>query len=171
MTTIDRTKMAKIENYTLLKLKELQVADRRGVPVKFRFTRGRKTLGVCAEYYSKITGELDYIEIGISSALAKTASFEETRNTVLHEIAHAIAGNSAGHGSVWKNIFKDLGGNGEQYASLTQSVKKVANKYALVDSRNNKTIKTFARKPTKDYSKCYVGSDISSLGKLKIIKL
>lgn len=37
------------------------------------------------------------------------------RNTVLHELAHVIAGeNARAHGSRWRNIFIEIGGNGER---------------------------------------------------------
>ncbi len=39
----------------------------------------------------------------------------EYRNTVLHELAHVIAGPSVrSHGEEWRNIFLELGGNGKR---------------------------------------------------------
>lgn len=54
----------------------------------------KKTYGVCN--YTRRT-------IKISGPLAAVNSDEETRNTIAHEVAHAIAGPGAGHGPKWKD--------------------------------------------------------------------
>ena len=37
----------------------------------------------------------------------------EQKDTALHEIAHVIAGLTAGHGDIWRNVFLQLGGSGQ----------------------------------------------------------
>lgn len=36
------------------------------------------------------------------------------KDTVLHEIAHALAGHEAKHGPVWQKIAKEIGANGQR---------------------------------------------------------
>lgn len=54
-----------------------------------------------------------------------TGSKEEMRNTYLHELAHVIANlaikKNAGHGVIWKGIFKKMGGNGERCHNMEVS--------------------------------------------------
>jgi predicted SprT family Zn-dependent metalloprotease len=58
----------------------------------FAFSRSRKKLGTC--YYSR--------KLICLSLFHATHDREElVRETILHEIAHAIAGHDAGHGSRW----------------------------------------------------------------------
>lgn len=45
-------------------------------------------------------------------------------NTVLHEIAHAIAGPNAGHGHLWKRVHTALGGTAEATASLNAEARE-----------------------------------------------
>ena len=44
-----------------------------------------------------------------SLRFAEALPWEETYDTIVHEIAHAIAGYDAGHGIVWKRIARELG--------------------------------------------------------------
>ena len=60
---------------------------------KFRFTKGRKQLGQC-NYNTKT--------IGLSRHYVLNYSEELVKDTILHEIAHALAGWEAAHGPVWK---------------------------------------------------------------------
>lgn len=55
-------------------------------------------------------------QIGLSLPIfSLTENRGEFRNTVLHELAHIIAGPKArAHGSEWKSIFLELGGNGKR---------------------------------------------------------
>lgn len=41
----------------------------------------------------------------------------DVRNTILHEIAHALVGHGHGHNSVWHDKFIGIGGNGETKAT------------------------------------------------------
>ncbi len=47
--------------------------------------------------------------IRISRARALDGRNEQVRDTVLHEIAHAIAGPEAGHGPLWKATARRIG--------------------------------------------------------------
>ena len=74
----------------------------------FKYTHGRRQLGVC--YY-------DLKLIKISRDYAKINEEERMVNTLLHEIAHALAGPYAGHGPLWKKVARMIGSNGQRLAS------------------------------------------------------
>ena len=65
-----------------------------------RLNKARRSAGMC-DYTNK--------EIVISLTVAKNVPWESTLDTILHEIAHAIAGHEAGHGEKWKKIAYLLG--------------------------------------------------------------
>jgi hypothetical protein len=44
--------------------------------------------------------------------------YEEIRDTLLHEIAHAIAGHKAGHGAEWKAVCRRIGAKPNPKADL-----------------------------------------------------
>jgi predicted SprT family Zn-dependent metalloprotease len=50
--------------------------------------------------------------ITLSRRFTLLNSEPEVRNTILHEIAHALVGPNHGHGKVWKAKAKELGCNG-----------------------------------------------------------
>lgn len=66
----------------------------------FELDNCRTTFGSCNFYKKKIT---------MSRILSKHNTIEECRDTLLHEIAHALAGDMAGHGEEWKHIALRLG--------------------------------------------------------------
>lgn len=49
--------------------------------------------------------------ISLSQSLVAMNDAERVKRTVLHEIAHAIAGKKAGHGRTWQRICRELGGD------------------------------------------------------------
>jgi len=55
--------------------------------------------------------------ISLSMPLTKTRSEEEVRDTILHEIAHALAGHSHGHDNQWKSICRKIGARPERCVS------------------------------------------------------
>ena len=64
------------------------------------FGEARKRLGDC---------HFRHHVIRISRTHALEGSGEQIRDTVLHEIAHAIAGYEAGHGPLWKATARRIG--------------------------------------------------------------
>lgn len=69
--------------------------------------------------------------ISLSRPLAEVRSFEETRNTILHEIAHALAGARAGHGPAWKRKAVELGANPERcfQSEAADALREAKSKY------------------------------------------
>ena len=70
---------------------------------KFKFHRMKKVSGLC-NYKKKIISGSKFILIGSDESLV--------RNTILHEIAHALVGYGNGHNEIWKKKFIEIGGNG-----------------------------------------------------------
>lgn len=60
---------------------------------RLTFTRAKRQAGVCRP---------DRKEIGLSSVLTQLHPEAEVRDTVLHEIAHALVGPTHGHDEVWR---------------------------------------------------------------------
>lgn len=66
---------------------------------------GKRRAGAC--HYSKRT-------ITLSRYLTEMHSEDEVRNTILHEIAHALCPGQ-GHNHVWRRMCLSIGGNGKAY--------------------------------------------------------
>jgi SprT-like family. len=66
----------------------------------FAFDNAKRRAGLC-DYTHK--------RISVSRYLAARYDDDENHQTLLHEVAHALAGPAAGHGAVWKRIARDLG--------------------------------------------------------------
>lgn len=69
----------------------------------FEFDHAKRRAGLCN--YSKR-------RISVSRYLAVKYSDYEVQQTLLHEVAHALAGHDAGHGERWKRIARSLGYHG-----------------------------------------------------------
>ena len=56
-------------------------------------------------------GQCDYTRKRISVSRYLAARYDDDTNhqTLLHEVAHALAGASAGHGTKWKSVARELG--------------------------------------------------------------
>ena len=78
----------------------------------FRFDYGIRRAG-CCNYRDK--------RISISFNLARNASGEEIRDTLLHEIAHALVGKNHNHDSIWRAKAKEIGCSGERTHRLVFS--------------------------------------------------
>ncbi len=57
-------------------------------------------------------------QIGLSRPLTELHSEEEVRDTILHEIAHALVGPEHGHDRVWRAKARAIGSSGERCVSL-----------------------------------------------------
>lgn len=69
----------------------------------------KKQLGSC-NYRTKT--------ICISLPLANITGEEGLDDTILHEVAHALAGSQAGHGPLWKAVCREIGANPNRTAKL-----------------------------------------------------
>lgn len=72
---------------------------------KFNWHKSVRSFGTC--HYG-------FKEISLSEQLVQMNDEERVTRTVLHEIAHALAGKKAGHGYKWRAICVRLGGDGQR---------------------------------------------------------
>lgn len=56
-------------------------------------------------------------EIGLSQPLTKLHADDEVRDTILHEIAHALVGAEHRHDAVWRQKAVEIGSSGERCVS------------------------------------------------------
>jgi SprT protein len=86
----------------------------------FQFDHSKTRAGCC--YYTRNL-------ITLSRILCEVMDENQIRNTLLHEIAHALAGHSAGHGPRWKSIARSLGCTAERCHTYdtTKTAKYVGN--------------------------------------------
>lgn len=80
---------------------------------RFEFDRSVRRFGACHYNQRKIT---------ISAELTARNVEARVRDTLLHEIAHALAGHKAGHGLQWQNICRAIGGDGQRTYSAANTV-------------------------------------------------
>lgn len=66
----------------------------------FGFDNAKRRAGLC-DYTRK--------RISVSRYLAARYDDETNHQTLLHEVAHALAGPAAGHGPEWKRVARELG--------------------------------------------------------------
>lgn len=66
----------------------------------FRFNRQRRTLGLCRFREQRIE---------LSRHHAEAGTLDQAEATLLHEIAHALAGPRTGHGPKWQRVMQSLG--------------------------------------------------------------
>jgi SprT protein len=71
----------------------------------FGFDRSKVRFGKC-DYRHK--------RISLSRYLVEANQVEAVRETILHEIAHALAPRGAGHGPVWRSLAQSIGCNGSR---------------------------------------------------------
>jgi len=77
------------------------------------YDSAKRRAGVC---------RYDVRTIGLSAPLTTLHTFDEVRDTILHEIAHALAGPEHGHDAYWRRLAMSIGSSGERCMS-TQSAR------------------------------------------------
>jgi len=78
--------------------------------VPFEFDRGTKRIGAC--HFKRDSECKRYVSsISFSHHWAGLLDEKDIRDTILHELAHAIAGFEAGHGPRWKAAARRIGAN------------------------------------------------------------
>jgi len=91
-------------------------------PSKFKFTNGKRQLGVC--YWKRQPfGHPIFKYIGLSRYLVKLNDETEARYVILHEIAHALVGYGHGHDRVWKRKVVEIGGNPDRINNTAETPK------------------------------------------------
>ena len=72
---------------------------------RFKFDHSSRRAG-CCNYHDRI--------ISISFELVRNGSDEDIKDTILHEIAHALVGRKHNHDAVWKAKAREIGCSGER---------------------------------------------------------
>ena len=72
---------------------------------KFQFNERKVSAGLCKFSTKTVFLSIPFIQI-------RTA--EKTKDTILHEIAHALVGRENGHNHIWQAKAKEIGCNGER---------------------------------------------------------
>lgn len=131
----------------------------------FSFNRRKAVLGVC-NYTTKT--------ISLSKTVTLANSEAQVKNTILHEIAHVIAGAEAKHSAKWVQIAKSIGCDGKVHGDInTSDLTLIGVKWVCVDE-TGKIWKHWFRKPAKstfdNIGTSYIPSaKAQTFGKLKII--
>ena len=99
-------------------------------------------------------------QIRVSRNLAAINSDDETRDTILHEIAHALAfvehGQDCGHDARWRAIASRIGARPERTVDVSE-VSSVAGAYFLIHRDTGEVFRAFhARPPSRDYRGAWV---------------
>lgn len=89
----------------------------RGWGWTFQFNRARTSAGQCRWYRGRIGGE-----IRLSGPFVDLNEQPAVEDTILHEIAHALAGRQAGHGPLWKAACRTIGARPERTICASQIV-------------------------------------------------
>lgn len=107
----------------------------------FAFNRRKRAFGLCD--YSTRT-------IYLSVVLTELNGEAEVQDTLLHEIAHALAGPKAGHGPVWQEVARAVGAKAKRCYSA-EEVRQPPSRYLLVCSSCQASTPRH-RRPTKVYA-------------------
>lgn len=123
-----------------------------------------RTLGACKYNKKLICLNRDYVN---------TAPWKNIRNTIIHEIAHALHPVD-GHGKHWKQTFLNLGGNGNRTTFFNNEKPKYP-KYVLRRKDNKHILKEYYRKPQKvlaNIHNMYIrGHKSETLGNLELVEV
>ena len=103
---------------------------------RFEFDNARRRAGVC-KYRSKTIGISKYLLPHMSAAMVK--------DTILHEIAHALVGSHHGHDIVWQRQAMAIGCNGKRCYSPQRDLANYEETLA-VQSKYTLTCPTCGRK-------------------------
>ena len=108
---------------------------------RFEFDNAKRRFGSCSFSPRIIT---------LSRNLVLLNDQQRVTNTILHEIAHALAGPGNGHNWVWRQIALEIGCNGKRCYSKQDTI--VVERTLIAKCPNcNKESGRF-RKPSKQYS-------------------
>lgn len=88
---------------------------------RFDFNNRKGAYGVCSHSTKTI-----YLSIPLTKAVINPDS---VKNTILHEIAHALVGSGYGHGYVWQRKAREIGCDGQRCNSHEKDETQVRYKY------------------------------------------
>ena len=107
----------------------------------FAFNRRKRAFGLC-DFHKRT--------IYLSAVLTELNAEAEVRDTLLHEIAHALAGPGAGHGPTWRKVAQAVGAKPRRCYSA-EEVRQPQSRYLLVCPSCGKSRPCY-REPTRVYA-------------------
>ena len=93
-------------DYVGLMAREKMTEHGLNAPWEFIFDSAKQRAGLC--------NYTDH-QISLSRYIVEYHSLDQSEQVILHEVAHALAGKSAGHGPNWKKKAKSIGYRGEKF--------------------------------------------------------
>ena len=160
---MDLIKLHEIKQYALEQMEKWELTEQ-GWSFVWD-TRAVRRYGQC-RYRSK--------EIGITKKLANINTIEETKDVVLHEIAHALVGRGHGHDHVWKRMCRKVGAKPERCYTPEDrggTVKTIKGKYKLVNKDTGEVYRYYHRRPRLDWSERWIrGKKTETFGKLTVTR-
>ena len=127
---------------------------------RFEFDNAKKRFG-CCRYGSK--------RITLSVHLTELNGVENVKDTILHEIAHALCPRQ-GHNYVWKRKALEIGCNGNRCYS-SDEVETVKGNYSATCVGCNKVYSRFRRPKFSSSCKRCSGGSYNPLYKLEWVKI
>jgi predicted SprT family Zn-dependent metalloprotease len=102
----------------------------------------KRALGRCFYKYDFAQRKHVANRIDLSRVWMTRIPEEQVKDTILHELAHAVAGHEAGHGPTWKSAARRLGANPSRIADLPSEMvleikQEVANYKAVCTKCDN----------------------------------
>jgi predicted SprT family Zn-dependent metalloprotease len=127
---------------------------------RFEFDNAKRRFGVC-RFRSK--------RIGLSKPLTLVNDVEQVQDTILHEIAHAIAGYAAGHGPEWKEVCVQIGAKPER-CYTEEDTTTIAGKYRAVCGGCGKTYHRHKKVPAGRRQACPCQSHVRDWNMKKLLE-
>ncbi len=123
----------------------------------FRWQNKKRSLGTCSYNWREIRLSKWYVELN---------DLVDVKDTILHEIAHALAyerygSQSIGHGFLWKKVCREIGAIPKSCSK--SNLNKPTNHHKYVDTCCGLTFRKHRLRKNRTYScpKCHVGLFIS----------
>lgn len=133
----------------------------------FAFDNAKRRLGVC-NYTNR--------QIGLSRYLVVLNEEAQVRETILHEIAHALSmirygRKAAGHGPLWKKVCEEIGAKPERCCA-SDEVTMPRGSYILRHIETGEVFREYYQKPKRDLSRTWIrGRKEETYGKLEVIQV
>lgn len=133
----------------------------------FGWDRAVRRLGICYPTKKRIALSRPFVARYLDRP-------DEIRDTILHEIAHALAwvryGRRQAHGCVWKAICREIGARPQATVHLTPA-KEVPYKYALRDKADGAIYGGYYRRPrlAKRLASIFIKGHPETKGRLEVV--
>ncbi|MFA9478152.1 SprT-like domain-containing protein [Phycisphaerales bacterium AB-hyl4] len=117
---------------------------------RFRWSRGKRQLGLAQirRRPDRHTGQVGVVRtIRLSQHLVQLNGEAEVRDTILHEIAHALAGLEHGHDAHWQAVCRRVGAKPQRLADAT--VRTPIARYQVVCGRCRRVLATRHRRASR----------------------